>query len=447
MENPYKNNIHLEPPKGLLNDPNGLAFYQGVYYVFHQWNSKSTDHSYKEWGLFTSTDLRNWKHHGSKVTPTDLEDKDGVYSGSALRHNNSLYLFYTGNSKDRGKRKSYQKVVKSDDGQQFQKLLTNLETPKGFTEHHRDPKVWSNDKSFHMIVGGQRINGEGSIAHYQSVDLTEWQYTGEFFSSPDLDQMCECPDYFQMDGKEFLLVCPQKRDLLTDDDISSYSAYYEGYSNENKFFPTQSLQILDAGFDFYAPQTFIDNNGRRILMAWMSRMSGIEEKLCPTNKFGYLHCLTIPRELTYKNGKLLQNPVKELLDKNELIWTTNKSEVCFEHGQQVTIFDVNFEEQANKFEISLGDSSVILRYEGNKLILARKNWVSNQFEEKVNTINQLNSMKFVIDQSAVEIFINEGEMVLSLRYFISKMNKTASFTSLDKHISHLYTIETEIGYE
>ena len=45
---------HLEPDRGLLNDPNGLVFYKDMYHVFFQWNRFEKNHSYKEWGHFTS---------------------------------------------------------------------------------------------------------------------------------------------------------------------------------------------------------------------------------------------------------------------------------------------------------------------------------------------------------------------------------------------------------
>ena len=32
MENPYKMSYHIEPPQGLLNDPNGLVQFNGTYY-------------------------------------------------------------------------------------------------------------------------------------------------------------------------------------------------------------------------------------------------------------------------------------------------------------------------------------------------------------------------------------------------------------------------------
>ena len=47
---------HLEPDRGLLNDPNGLVFYKDMYHVFFQWNRFEKNHSYKERGHFTSKD-------------------------------------------------------------------------------------------------------------------------------------------------------------------------------------------------------------------------------------------------------------------------------------------------------------------------------------------------------------------------------------------------------
>ena len=65
---------------------------------------------------------------------------------------------------------------------------------------------------------------------------------------------------------------------------------------------------LDNGFDFYAPQTFIDEYGKRILIGWM----GLPDTQYPTDEEGWAHCLTIPRELTIEEGRLRQRPLKAL---------------------------------------------------------------------------------------------------------------------------------------
>lgn len=106
----------------MLNDPNGLTYFQGNYYVFHQWNRFDLNHSYKEWGLFTSNDLLRWKHQGSALLPDSEKDLSGVYSGSAIVIEDKLHLFYTGNSKINGSRRSLQCQAISEDGKTFQKL-------------------------------------------------------------------------------------------------------------------------------------------------------------------------------------------------------------------------------------------------------------------------------------------------------------------------------------
>ena len=64
---------------------------------------------------------------------------------------------------------------------------------------------------------------------------------------------------------------------------------------------------LDAGFDYYAPQSFVDGNGRRIQIGWMG-MPDADYGNAPTVAYGWQHCFTVPRVLTAgPDGTLLQN--------------------------------------------------------------------------------------------------------------------------------------------
>ena len=217
---------HLEPDRGLLNDPNGLVFYKDMYHVFFQWNRFEKNHSYKEWGHFTSKDLLHWNWEGSALLPDQFYEQNGVYSGSALIKDGQLRLFYTGNNKSGGVRKSSQCLAVTEDGKTFQKKGIVVSTPTEFTEHFRDPKVWQDGDDYYMVIGAQMKNGRGSVALCSSKDAENWKFELVLAKSKEYE-MVECPDYFQVDGQGILLYCPQHRDNESDSSLCSFSAYKE----------------------------------------------------------------------------------------------------------------------------------------------------------------------------------------------------------------------------
>ena len=118
----YELGYHITPAKGLLNDPNGLIQFNGVYHVFYQWNQNGTTHTTKSWGHVTSDDMIRWVDQPVALEPNEWFDKDGCYSGSAISFKDELYLFYTGNVRnEKNERESYQCLAVSKDGIYFEK--------------------------------------------------------------------------------------------------------------------------------------------------------------------------------------------------------------------------------------------------------------------------------------------------------------------------------------
>lgn len=409
---------HLEPSTGLLNDPNGLVFYKGVYHVFFQWNRFKKDHSYKEWGHFTSKDFVHWKWERSALIPDQPYEKNGVYSGSALVKDGKLLLYYTGNAKNEGIRKSSQCIAITEDGKTFIKKGIILSTPSEFTEHFRDPKVWKEKDKYYMLIGGQKKDGKGAIALCSSVDAKEWYYQRIIATSKQYE-MIECPDYFQIKNRKMLLYCPQERDNKNDCCISSFSVYKE-FSSKNKNSVEnldEGYQKLDCGFDFYAPQTFEVPDGRRILFAWMSRMQDEEEKAFARGE-KRIHCMTLPRELSYHNGKLCQMPIKELQDK--LIKQKNieqNGQMIFEDRIYcIKLFNLE-KETTFKIELQGGEASIEYKMRQKVLKVKRKSWINKKFDEKSCEIEHLNKLEIWSDTSSIEMFVNDGQYVFSMRVF------------------------------
>lgn len=263
------------------------------FHVFIQWNPHEKNHSYKCWGHFTSEDFLHWKFLGKAIEQSENFDKKGTYSGSACVVGKKICLFYTGNSKIDGVRNSSQCLAESLDGKNFSKRGIIFQTPKNFTQHFRDPKIFLENKKFKMLVGAQKISGNGAIIQVESTDAKNFQNLKILGESKNFE-MIECPDLIDFGDKKILLYGLQKRDNNLDKDISAES-FYKIFTDGD----IDNCKKIDACFNFYAPQTFETSDGRKILFAWMSRLSDEQEKFL-ADKAENIHCLTMPREISAK---------------------------------------------------------------------------------------------------------------------------------------------------
>ncbi len=118
----YRQNYHVMPSVGLLNDPNGVIQWNGVYHLFFQWQPFHTGHGAKFWAHVTTKDFVEWKEEEIALAPGEWYDKNGCYSGSAIEKDGRLCLMYTGNVRDgEGNRETYQCLAVSEDGIVFDK--------------------------------------------------------------------------------------------------------------------------------------------------------------------------------------------------------------------------------------------------------------------------------------------------------------------------------------
>ncbi|WP_458120162.1 glycoside hydrolase family 32 protein [Paenibacillus sp. Z6-24] len=462
-QSPWRQQYHIQPHTGLLNDPNGFAYYQGEYHLFYQWFPLGTDHGMKYWYHLKSADLSNWQDCGIGIAPGDRQDSHGAYSGSGFEHEGHLYLMYTGNTRDENwVRHPYQCMAVMDREGRITKWEQPVidEVPAGYTDHFRDPKVWKDGELFYCVIGAQREDETGSITVYRSADLRQWDFAGELNTSlPRFGYMWECPDYFEINGQGVLLFCPQGLQPEGDKYRNIYQSGYVTGSRMN--LDTLELQHgefheLDYGFDFYAPQTTTGPDGERIIVGWM----GLPDIAYPTDNQGWAHCLTLPRELHLHNGKLLQKPVPGLAlrrgskasfsgsltgrqqmpdfagEAYELICTYMMQEEQTAEGGH-TAQDRNTEltgeasigaaGQASSFGIELrtGDTEkTVLTYDAASKRLTLDRSASGQpVAEEYGTTRScvleqpLSRLHIFVDVSSVEIFVNDGEVVFTSRIF------------------------------
>lgn len=420
----YRLNYHLMPPVGLLNDPNGLIHYKGVYHVFFQWNPFETTHGAKFWGHYTSSDMVHWKEEPVALAPSEWYEKDGCYSGSAVESNGQLYLFYTGNVKhENGTRETYQCLAVSSDGIHFEKQGPVLRLPSGYTTHFRDPKVWKKGDHWYMIVGAQTIDVKGAAVLFISKDLVNWEEIGIIAGSglnglTDFGYMWECPDLIHLSGKDILFVSPQglERTGFLYNNLFQSGYMVGSFDYENFTFRHGPFTELDRGFDFYAPQTFTDDRGRTILYGWMG-ITDEMEAYQPTISNHWVHALTIPRVLELSNGKIYQSPVEEFkkLRKDQVAVETAGGQF---HLDALSTELLLTPLKKGSFQISFrNEAHLCFDIDKKEISLHRKNFKTGALETRTCTLSSVSMLHIFMDHSSLEIFINEGEEVFTARYF------------------------------
>lgn len=425
---PYRLDYHLMPPVGLLNDPNGLIQFNGTYHVFFQWNPFETTHGKKAWGHYTSRDLINWTMEPAALVPDAWYDKNGCYSGSAIEHDGKMYLFYTGNVKDdEDRRSTYQCLAVSEDSIHFEKKGPVLHLPDGYTPHFRDPKVWKTDGGWLMILGAQNEEGHGEAVIAASENLVDWKFIGPIAGSginglEDFGYMWECPDLFELGGRDILIVCPQGLEADGDKYHNLFQAgYFTGAFDSSMYtYSHGDFKELDRGFDFYAPQTFIDEAGRRILIAWMG-ITDDDEQDQPTIGRNWIHGLTIPRVLEMKGDRVIQTPapeLRELRDERVSHAVMLNPETSFHAGiEPLSEISMDFKNDiTDGFEMVLRNDVRVI-YDGQRFIIERKKFSGEGREQRAFQLEQLANLRIFLDRSSVEIFVNGGEEVCSSRFF------------------------------
>ncbi|MBW9146442.1 glycoside hydrolase family 32 protein [Clostridium sp. CM028] len=424
---------HIMPKIGWLNDPNGLCYFKGEYHVFYQYSPLDARGGLKFWAHYKSKNLLRWDDLGIALYPDSEFDRDGVYSGSALVEGDELYLFYTGNVKEEGNhdyvltgRQQNVICVKSLDGINFGEkkvVLTNKDFPENFTLHVRDPKVWKENNNYYMVLGARGKDNKGYVLLYKSKDLVDWNLQSTPAGGLEgLGYMWECPDFFTLEEKDVLIISPQGISVKGYLYNNIYqSGYALGSFTENKKnFNYEQFIELDRGFDFYAPQTFKDNKGRRIMIAWMG-LTDVTQYSNPTIKNFWQHALTMPRELFIVNEKLIQRPIKEMeeLRKNHIAFKTsiNGEKVFKELKGEILELKLDVEKLSGDFQLIMRNDCKVIFNEDEQIFELSLGQSGYGRVNRIVKLEKLESIWIFSDTSSIEIFINGGQEVFTTRFY------------------------------
>lgn len=423
----FRQCFHLMPVTGWLNDPNGLCMFHGVFHAFFQYSPFDAQGGVKLWGHCTSENMVDWKQEGAALYPDSPFDCHGVYSGNVLVEDGRMYLYYTGNVKLDGDydyihtgRESNTVLTISEDGKTFgpkKVLMQNCDYPEFVTCHVRDPRVWKEGDRYYMIQGARTKEDKGTALLFVSSDKENWTYSGQITTREKFGCMWECPEYLKIGRRKVLSASVQG---LTGGEWKNRNVYQSGYFFVEGDFPgdcqLSEYYLWDYGFDFYAPQSFRTEDGRMIQIGWMG-MPDCPQHINKTLADNWQHCFTFPREITQRDGMLLQNPVRELREKKEPVCMVTGNL----HKEGIRTFEVDTEHiMASAFRAVLAGELVLEYRDGffrMYFLHTEKEAVSGGRDMRCTKLPELTDVKILADVSSVEVFLNGGEAVFSTRYY------------------------------
>lgn len=469
-----KPDFHLTPPIGWINDPNGFSLYQGTYHLFYQYHPYSTKWGPMHWGHSRSRDLITWEQLPCALAPDQSYDGQGCFSGTALEDGGQHILLYTGvleQKNDKGEVVVRQtQSIAVGDGENYQKLscnpvITADTLPAGSSPaDFRDPKIWKQGGRYYAAVGSMSEDGSGQIALYAAEELTDWHFEGILDRCQNrYGKMWECPDFFPLEGRQVLIVSPQ---FMQAEELEFHAGnnaiYFIGdYMPEKLAFRREGALQVDYGLDFYAPQTLEAADGRRIMIAWMQSW---DNYLTPEAQ-KWSGMMTLPRELSIRDGRLIQNPVKELAAYyGEKIC---KHGICLDGGSHIPgrdpavqnqqpaplalegicgrQFDMILDVQVGsyeRFEIDLACGNghkTILYYEPAASVIGFDRSFSGHRHDSlcsrqayVRAQDGKIRLRIVMDRMTVEVFVNDGEQAMSCLSYTDNAAEGICFSSKGK---------------
>ena len=430
-QSPWRNHFHIEPKTGLLNDPNGFSFYNGEWHLFYQYYPFGPVHGLKSWYHLTSKDLVHWEEKGIGLLPDNALDAHGAYSGSAVADGEDLRLFYTGNVRDDQwiRHPKQNTITYNPDKGGFSEKQLIIDEIDLATDHFRDPMYFTAHDHSWLVIGGQRVSdNKGTLYLYraETTHLDQWTFHSELpIAQADSAYMFECPNINQVDGKVFVTFCPQGIDR---DQLAYQNIHPNAYLIADAFTPDGQLENpgklynLDYGFDVYASQLINAPDGRVLGVSWL----GLPEIDYPTDAYGYQGALSLIKDFRIKNGHLYQYPVEEMLALRQapihfsenITVEKNAYEYAFEvfANQEATVYLYADSDKKHFVTLSINtiDGKIVLDRSdmgasfGAEFGVSRQLTLTGQENVKVNVF---------VDESVLEVFINDGAYVLSSRIF------------------------------
>jgi len=422
---------HYAPPANWMNDPNGLIYWKGNVHLFYQYNPFEPKWGNLHWGHAVSKDMLHWKHLPIALWPDpNGADAGGCYSGCVINDDGKPTLIYTGVYPET----QCLATSPADDLLYWQKRpqpVINAPPPDMLLEGFRDPCVWQEGGEWRMVVGTGLTDVGGAVLLYRSRDLLEWQYMGILFNGNVQKRdplwtgtMWECPSFFPLGDKWVLLIS------VSSAQGGVYTIYYTGQYVIDRFVPDGPPRLLDGGEGgcLYAPQTFVDRKGRRVLFGWLREARSVADQVYA----GWSGVMSLPRLLFLsRNGELCSTPTIEtqsLRDQHENLSRPNQlSDTVRGASIEIMIRIPPHTEKWSGVHLALPGSpdeaeGVLIGYDcSNSAVVVDCRHAGGLISAMPIKISgfQDQLLHVFVDGSVIEVYV-EDQLPISARFYVSK---------------------------
>ena len=390
--------IHYSGRRGLINDVNGMIYYNGQYHLYYQhdpFNWEGADQKF--WGHAISTDMVHWQELPEAIYPYAYGD--WVWSGSAVIDSANTGGFQTGTnavivasyySTARGQCIDY-----SNDGG-----LT-------FTNYFGNPVVNVTGRDPHMLwyapsnywVMAVYDSNLGGIDFFSTPDFHQWTYRS------GIAGFYECPDIFE------LPVDGNTNNLLWELNDGS-AGYMLGQFNGAVFTPTTAKLPGNSGSGFYASQTFTvmpTGDTRRVRIGW----SQVSMPGMPFNQMMFFPTVLTLQTLP-AGVRLCSAPVAEITNavQNTYSWTNLTLNPGDNPLSEISgrLFDVQAQfAPGSASSITFNLCGVSITYTP-----ASQQITCNGDTQSLPPLNGIVKLEIITDRQSVEIFGNSGQLYMPI---------------------------------
>lgn len=429
---------HFAPQRGWLNDPNGLIAHEGEFHLFFQHHPDSVDPGPISWGHAVSSDLLDWTELPIALASSGSEHRwsgsvvhdDANSSGLGTTDDGPLVALYTRFDPATG-RQSQCLSYSRDRGRTWVDHPDNPVLDIGSTAF-RDPKVFRHGGDWLMAV----VLAEArTVELYRSADLLDWEHASSFGPKGAVDGVWECPDIVLVPiegttGSASVLLVSVEDGAPAG---GSGMQYFVGVLNDAAFRSTQPARWVDHGADFYAAISYADHPGPEpVVQAWMSNW--LYAAQVPAGDFR--GSMTLPRRLALRprNGLLVlvQHPVVRddvqvhVLEAQALTGTTALP-VSAQTCRIVAELDPGTAQRVGlHVRVGRGDRTTVwLDPRARTVSLDRTSSGTVDFHPDFAAVHSAPLLtdggpvrfEIVVDVASVEVFVDDGEVVLTDQVF------------------------------